>query len=241
MTPPRRHVNWSRATRIIRFRHPPVDLFEDIADPSDWELLAALEARSNPRVLESVGRLDLVPADQRVSGPGASLVMAPFTHISTDRPSRFSDGSYGVYYCGNSFEVALFETIHHHERFMRRTAQSPGWTSDFRELVGSLTVELHDLRGPDPHFVPLLDRDDYTRSQPFAAALRKGTSNGLVWQSVRYNAGNAAAVFRPNLVPIPKQGRQFCYHWSGTRVDRVRDLGSREIFAIHAVPSAGEA
>jgi hypothetical protein len=40
--------------------------------------------------------------------------MAPFTHASLDRPSRFSDGSYGVLYVAAAFETALFETIHHH-------------------------------------------------------------------------------------------------------------------------------
>ena len=233
MTPPLTKVNWPRATRIIRYRHPPIDLFEDIADPADWELLAAVEARSNPRILDLSGRLDLVPAEQRVSGPGASLVMAPFTHISTDRPSRFSNGSYGVYYCGDRYEVALFETIHHHEIFMLRTAEPAGWASDFRELTGVLSVELHDLGGLPAAFEEILNPADYSHSQPFAAELRKSDCNGLAWKSVRYGAGEAAGIFRPNLIAIPQQGRQLCYHWNGSRVDRVRDLGSREIFAIH--------
>ena len=52
--------------------------------------------------------------------------MAPLTRVSTDRPSRFTDGSYGMLYAGNAFEPALFETIHHHARFMARTAETPG-------------------------------------------------------------------------------------------------------------------
>src|SRR3546814_12192010 len=76
--------------------------------------------------------------------------MAPFTHVSTDRPSRFTDGSYGVLYVGNAFETALFETIHHHARFMARTAEEPGWTSQFREIVLSISADLHDLRGTEP-------------------------------------------------------------------------------------------
>src|SRR3546814_4909700 len=73
--------------------------------------------------MATIGNLDLVPADRRVGGNGASYLMAPFTHVSTDRPSRFTDGSYGVLYVGNAFETALFETIHHHARFMARTAE----------------------------------------------------------------------------------------------------------------------
>ena len=36
----RRRVRWKQAYRIIRSIYPPVDLFEDIADPRDWEALA---------------------------------------------------------------------------------------------------------------------------------------------------------------------------------------------------------
>ena len=103
-------VTWDKTHRIIRSRFPPIDLFEDIANPSDWDAILSAEAKTNPRVSESVGMLDLVPDDRRVAGAGASWAMAPFTHVSMDRPSRFTDGSYGVYYAGDSIEVALFET-----------------------------------------------------------------------------------------------------------------------------------
>ena len=64
--------------------------------------------------METIGNLDLVPTARRVAGPGATYLMAPFTHVSANRPSRFSDGSFGVLYAGSSFEVALFETVHYH-------------------------------------------------------------------------------------------------------------------------------
>src|SRR6185369_17082191 len=98
-----------QAFRIIRSRFPPIDLFEDIADPADWDALARGEMKTNPRVELAVGRLDLVAPEHRVGGPGASWVMAPFTHCSTDRPSRFSDGTYGVYYAASTFETAIAE------------------------------------------------------------------------------------------------------------------------------------
>jgi hypothetical protein len=122
-------VEWQRAVRIIRSLHPPIDLFEDIADPDDWSLLISAEQKTNPRLMETIGNIDLVPPERRVGGPGASWLMAPFTHVSTDRPSRFSNGSFGVLYVGKAFEVALFETMHHHARFMTATEQQPGWTS----------------------------------------------------------------------------------------------------------------
>src|SRR5947209_18275308 len=90
-------LRWTPGYRIIRTIYPPVDLFEDIADPADWELLASAEAKLNPRIRDEVGTLALVPPDRRIAGPTASIAMGAFTHVSLDRPSRFSDGSYGVW------------------------------------------------------------------------------------------------------------------------------------------------
>jgi hypothetical protein len=84
--PPVEPVKWRNAVRIIRSVFPPLDLFEDIADPADWALIISAEQKTNPRLMETIGNLDLVPVDRRVAGPGASYLMAPFTHTSVDRP-----------------------------------------------------------------------------------------------------------------------------------------------------------
>ena len=62
-------IQWTGARRIIRSLYPPIDLFEDIADPEDWPLLIAAEMKTNPRLMETIGNLDLVPPGRRVSGP----------------------------------------------------------------------------------------------------------------------------------------------------------------------------
>ena len=67
-----KRVRWTKAFRIISSIFPPIDLFEDTSGPEDWELLASLEAKSNPRIIEVIGQLSLVPVERRVSGPGAS-------------------------------------------------------------------------------------------------------------------------------------------------------------------------
>ncbi len=232
MTPGRSRVAWPRAARIIRSLFPPIDLFEDIADPTDWELLASAEAKTNPRIAETVGRLDLVPPARRVSGPGASLVMAPFTHVSTDRPSRFSAGTYGVYYCAEATETAVLETVHHHARFMRATNEAPGWTSDFRELIGNLAADLEDIRGGSPAWQPLLDPYDYGAAQSFGADLRAGGSDGIAYPSVRHAGGQCAALFWPDVMAVPQQAGHFAYHWDGSRVDRVHDKTRNRIWLV---------
>ena len=228
VTVPTARVIWPRTSRIIRSIHPPIDLFEDIADPADWEALASAEAKFNPRIRDSIGDLSKVPVARRVTGPGASWVMAPFVHCSPLRPGRFSDGSFGLYYAGDRTEVAIAETIHHHARFMRATNEAPGWTSQFRELIGSVDADLDDATGR----TDLLEPDDYRPSQVFGAERRAAGSNGITWPSVRYPGGHCIAVFWPDVIPIPTQGGHFAYHWNGTTVDYVKRLETGEVWEV---------
>lgn len=231
-------VEWRSAVRIIRSLYPPIDLFEDIADPADWPLLVSAEQKTNPRLMETIGNLDLVPEGRRVGGAGASYLMAPFTHTSTDRSSRFSDGRYGVLYVGDRFEVALMETIHHHSRFMKATNEPAGWTSQFREIVLDVKGQLHDLRGENPAFAPALHSEDYATSQQLGGSLRAAGSDGLVYPSVRYPPGQCAALFYPDLAFEPRQGRHLDYHWNGERVDYVRDPAEGRTFEVDLSSSA---
>lgn len=226
--PPRVRVSWPQTFRIIRSIFPPIDLFEDIADPRDWEALAAVEEKTNPRIRFEIGDLGKVPANRRVSGPGASFVMAPFVHCSPLRPGRFTDGSYGLYYAGSSEEVALAETIHHHQKFMAATGEAPGWTSDFRVLIGSIDRDLEDVNG----MPGVLDGDDYAPSQALGRQLRADGSDGLVWDSVRMVGGRCIGVFWPDVVPIPVQGRHYSYHWNGQRVDFVRQHDTGRVLEV---------
>lgn len=225
-------IAWRGAVRIIRSIFPPIDLFEDIADPADWPLLIAAEQKTNPRLMETIGNLDLVPADRRVSGPGASWLMAPFTHVSPDRPSRFSDGSFGVLYVGDRFEVALLETIHHHARFMLATAQPPGWTSQFREIVLEIDASLHDVRSLGAEAASVLDPADYATSQALGIGLRALGSAGIAYPSVRCPGGECAGLFYPDGARHPVQGRHLDYHWNGERVDLYRDRSAGEVYRI---------
>lgn len=228
VTAPVRRVIWPRSARIIRSIYPPIDLFEDIADPADWEALASAEAKFNPRIRDSIGDLAKVPLARRITGAGASWVMAPFVHCSPLRPGRFTDGTFGLYYAGDSTEVAIAETIHHHTKIMLATDEAPGWTSQFRELIGSVDADMVDVTG----IADLLDPDHYGPSQVFGAQRRAAGSNGITWPSVRFSGGNCIAAFWPDVVPIPTQGAHFAYHWNGSAVDYVKKLDTGQIIGV---------
>ena len=227
-TPAPTRVTWPKAYRLIRSIYPPIDLFEDIADPRDWEALASAESKTNPRLWGHLGRLDLVPPERRVSGPGASYLMAPFVHVSHDRPGRFTDGSYGVYSAGNAEEVAIREVAYHHARTMAASAEAPGWTSQFRMLVNRLDLDLHDARPFDRFHDP----NDYREPQELGRQLRRAGSNGIVYRSVRHAGGECSAIFWPHLIPAPVQADHFDYHWDGNKVDRIRNCGTGVIYGL---------
>lgn len=226
-------VGWPNYTRLINSAFPPIDLFEDIADPADWALLASAEQRTNPRIAASIGQLDLVPVERRVGGTGASYVMAPFVHCSPDRPGRFHDGYFGAFYAAESFQTALAETLHHSARFLSATAEAPGWIAAMRELVGTIDRPLADLRIDPP--ADLLDPEDYAPSQGFAREQRRSGADGIVYPSVRQPGGECFAAFWPDVMTVPKQARHLRYHWDGARIDYVRELtltGDGKLFAV---------
>jgi len=113
-------IRWRPSWRIVPSRFPPIQLFERVADPADLEAIAVIESLTNPRLREEIGELGLVPSGDRVSGPGSSVIMAAFTHLNP-AGSRFTDGSFGVFYAAADMETAIAETKYHRERFLRAT------------------------------------------------------------------------------------------------------------------------
>lgn len=228
-TIPSSRVAWLQAHRIIRTVFPPIDLFEDLADPADWEALASAEAKTNPRVMDQIGDLGLVPVERRVGGEGASFLMAPFVHVSTDRPGRFTTGTFGVYSAGDSEEVAIREVAYHHARFMSSTDEEPGWTSQFRRLVGSLDADLHDVSD-----IPgICDPDDLTVGQDVGQQLRAAGSDGVLYPSVRSSGGSCVGLFWPDVIDRAlAQAGQYDFHYDGDKVDRVRRHDDKQILSL---------
>jgi len=221
--PRQRRVNWARATRIVADRYPPIDLFERVSsDPAVWEGLIAAEEAVNPRLRDAIGEIRLVPAEERISGPGASWVMAAFTHLNP-KGSRFSDGTYGVYYAARELQTAIRETAHHFGRFATDSADRVRY-ENMRVLVGRIDNRFADVASlPAPLRARVLAPDSYADSQPFGAQLRTDGANGVIYQSVRHQGGQCVAAFRPRAVGIPVQSKHLRFHWDGTRVARYFD------------------
>ena len=217
--PPVRRVRWLRSVRIIPSRYPPVDLFERVADAADYDALYEVEMLTNPRVRDELDEIRLMPADQRVHGAGASYIMAPFAHPNPVG-SRFTDGSYGVYYAARERATAVNETKHHRARFLAYTHE-PQLQIDMRVLEAKLRANLHDVRGMAADLPDVYDADDYVAAQRLGRRLRDAGSWGIAYDSVRRAGGACAAVFRPKALADCRQAEHLVYVWDGARITHV--------------------
>ena len=215
-------VTWKPSYRLIPSRYPTVGLYDAIADPADLDVVFAIEALANPRIRDELGEVSLVPADERVAGPGATTIMAAFTHLNPEG-SRFSDGSYGVYYAARSLETAIAEVGHHRAVFLRRTSE-PAIDIDLRLVTATVEAALHDLCGAEGaaanegRFASVLDADDYGPSQGLGRKLREVGSWGLRWPSVRHAGGECVGIFRPRALRNAKAAMHLALHWDGGRI-----------------------
>jgi len=205
-----------RQYRIIPSEYPPVNFFERLVEPFLMEALFHIESLTNDRLRQEAGDISLVPAEDRVSGPGSTPVMAAFTHIGTS--SRFSDGSYGVYYAARDMDTAFAESIHSRTRFLLYTREEAG-EINMRVYIGEVAEPMHDVRGKG--YEELHVPDDWAASQAFGKEMRDAGSWGIVYRSVRNPGGECIAALRPPAVTIPRQGSHFSYVWDSSRITRV--------------------
>ena len=209
-------VTWQPCYRLIPSRYPTVGLYDAIADPADLDAVFAIEALTNPRIRDELGQLQLVAPAERVSGAGSTMIMAAFTHLNADG-SRFSDGSYGVYYAAHAMDTAIAEVSHHRALFLSRTRE-PAMDVDMRAITATLDANLHDLRDLGKRGASLLDPVDYAAPQALARKLRASGSWGVQFPSVRHDGGLCVGVFRPKALRNARSGAHIALHWDGARI-----------------------
>jgi hypothetical protein len=204
--------------RLIPSKFPTISLFDWATSEDELHQIALLEGLTNERLQAELGHIHLVEEEDWIAGIGSTPLMAAFTHIG--HPSRFSDGSYGVYYAAQSLEAAVEETIFHRELFYQASHEPP-CSITMREYRSNLRKPLLDLTGagyghllhPDPHF--------YEISQIFGKRMREEKHWGLWYPSVRKKGHYCIAAFRPPALSIPVQGSHLSYIWDGIKISEV--------------------
>lgn len=201
--------------RLIPSRFPPISLFEWADSTDELEKLVEVENFTNDRLIN----FSLLPKEDWVFGPGSSVLMAPFTHIL--HKSRFTDGSFGIYYAGDTLETAVSETVYHRECFFKSSNEGATFIQ-MREYVAHVQKPLEKLDPITHNHLLHPDPAEYPRSQKFGHQKRDEKIWGLLYPSVRMKDAHCVAIFRPPALSMPVQGCHLEYIWNGERITEVR-------------------
>jgi len=206
--------------RLIPSRFPTVNLFDWAESAEELVEVANLEGLTNDRLVAEYGQIHAVNQEDWVSGEGATALMSTFTHPGI---SRFSDGSFGIYYAADSLQAAVAETCYHRERFLKASNEAP-CIVQMREykckvvqpLVSILSNKYKKYLDPDPGKYPI--------SQQFGQEIKTHKEWGLLYKSVRKSNAKCIAIFRPPAVTMPVQGCHFDYTWDGQTISVIKKL-----------------
>ena len=232
----RRRVR-ERTHRLVASHYPTVGVFDDLTDePEDLRIALLLASATDDLVANPARRIALLPDDDIVQGPTASLVMAAFLHADP-AGGRFSDARLGAWYAALDVLTAIAETLYHSGRRLRLSDGAFPSSIQVRELIAGIDCELIDIRGIGSARPELYDPDDYSASQAFGTGLRwppRGRGEGgIIYDSVRRADGTNVCLWRPQLVERPvTQGDHYLYQWdaAGTAfVNKLTNIDIREL------------
>lgn len=125
--------------------------------------------------------------------------------------SRFSDGSYGIFYAGLDLETCLAEIIFHQTQALMRSS-APAMRIHFRALRAKVSGSFVDIRKGHPK---LHHMTFYADSQTFGVRAWRAGADGIAYRSVRRPGGECLAVFRKTCVPACHRAGLVALEWDG--------------------------
>ena len=218
-------VTWTPSHRVIASEYAGIDLFDRLTSALGYSqrddearALRQIADLTNSHALHEAGRIELVRREDRIYGPGASLIMASFAWPS--HPSRFSDGSSGgTYYAAFDLDTAIAETRYHAERALRGSGPCVTEKTVIHADLDGILVDIRAGRARPPG---VYDPDDYRAGQMFGGLVRQLGGSGIVYDSVRRRTGECVGIFRPSALGNGRAVDTLRYHWDGTRIAEVR-------------------
>jgi hypothetical protein len=148
--------------------------------------------------------------------------MAAFTHLNP-QGSRFSDGSYGVFYCARKKETAIAETRYHQARFMAATSEPP-MRLQMRLYSVKAKGRVADLREASHTDPRIVDPDNYGYAQGIGRTLRNEDAPGILYPSVRHSGGQCLAALKTTLLKNCLHAAYLEYNWNGREIDAVFEV-----------------
>lgn len=207
-------VHQDVARNIVSLRESQ-DLFDDLtSDPSEWLLAQKVEDEVKPPPYSSRKPvIDRPFEDAR----WFNAIDWPFKHWQA---SRFSDGSYGVWYGSESVETTVHESAYHWHRGLLSDAgfERMTVTAERRVYWVNCKAALLDFRQVVAQERDLLHPSDYTFCQSVGLRIHREGHPGLITQSVRRPAGDNLAIFNPAVLSNPRHHCHLTYRLEGGQI-----------------------
>ena len=191
------------------------DLFDDLSSsPEDWALAQKVEDQIKPPPYQSATPVIHRPFED---AKWFNAIGWPFRHWQA---SRFSDGSFGVWYGCDSAKTSIYETAYH---WFSGLLTDAGFENEkvvverklYEVACDAALVDLRPLTVKKP---ALVHKTDYSYTQSVGARLHREGHPGLVTTSARYAAGQNYVVLNPDVLSNPRQFSQLTYRLEGPRI-----------------------
>ncbi len=179
-------------------------LFDDLSDEeADWQTAIELELRTKPATYISATPIIHRPFEEAAWNEAIGF---PFRTWSR---SRYSDGSFGVWYGSDTLATTIYETVYHWRNHLLADAgfTDSGIKVERRVHLVRCDAALVDLRNLVKQHPKLVDGFDYTLTHQVGGRLHREGHPGLVTESARCK-GNVFAVMNPAVLSNP---RPTCY------------------------------
>ena len=190
-------------------------LFDDLSsDPTEWALAQQVEDDVKPPLYRSRTPVIHRPFED---AEWFNAIGWPFKHWQA---SRFSDGSFGVWYGCDTAETSVYETAYHwFNGFLADAGFQNEKVIGERKLYNvACDAALVDLRPLTETHSGLMHKTDYSTTQSVGARLHLEGHPGLITASVRYATGQNFAVLNPKVLSHPSNHCQLSYRLEDHRI-----------------------
>ena len=191
------------------------NLFDDLTDsPEEWLLARQVANEVKPPPYRSSTPVIDRPFED---ADWFNAILWPFRNWQA---SRFSDGTFGLWYGSGSIETTVFESAYHWDRWLLCDA---GFEKEAvigeRQLYSvACDAALLDFR-PVVHDYPgLVHKNDYSFSQSVGARIHREGHPGLIVPSVRHGDGDNFVIFNPAILSDPRHNCFLTYRLDGVTI-----------------------
>ena len=195
--------------------HSSQDLFDDLTpNPAEWALAQAVEDEVKPPPYRSRTPIIDRPFEDAI---WFNAIGWPFKHWQS---SRFSDGSFGIWYGCGTIEATVFETTHHWVNGFLADAgfERERVTAERKLFKVAVDAALLDFRPLVEQFPQLVHKTDYRDARQIGARLHREGHPGLVTASARQKGGENYAILNPAVLSNPRALCQLTYHLGEGRI-----------------------